>query len=70
MLGPVVPLLVQEAWSHAPALVERDVANPAQLGWFRPEETWDDTDLMEEFKIINTIHSLVKLGIEKAKTEQ
>lgn len=70
MLGPIVPLLVQEAWSHAPPLVTKDVANPAQLGWYTPEERWYDRCLIEEFKSINMIHSLVKAGVEKAKAEQ
>lgn len=70
MLTPIVPLLTQEVWSHATTLVTKDAAGPTQLGWYKPVEAWNDENLIEEFKHINAIHSLVKLGIEKARVEQ
>ncbi|RPA92574.1 isoleucyl-tRNA synthetase [Choiromyces venosus 120613-1] len=70
ILTPIVPLLTQEVWSHASSLVTKGAASPTQLGWYRSSETWNDETLIEEFKHINAIHSLVKLGIEKARAEQ
>ncbi|KAG0640331.1 tRNA synthetases class I-domain-containing protein [Tuber brumale] len=70
ILAPIVPLLTQEVWSYATSFVTKGATIPAQLGWYKPAETWNDESLIEEFKHINAIHSLVKLGIEKAKVEQ
>jgi len=70
MLTPIVPLLTQEVWSHATSLVTKGAAGPTQLGWYEPAEVWNDGNLIEEFKHINAIHSLVKLGIEKARVER
>ncbi|KAL7274888.1 isoleucine-tRNA ligase [Rhizina undulata] len=70
MLAPIVPLLTEEIWSHTPQVVTKDCPSPSRLGWYTPEETWNNNELRTDLEGLFEIHSGVKLGIEKAKSEQ
>lgn len=67
MVAPIVPLLSEEVWVHTPAILKKEVESPMMLGWYKPEEKWNDPVLVKEFGQLELIHSVVKMKIEQAK---
>lgn len=68
MLAPIVPLLTEEVWVHAPAVVTKEIISPSRLGWYIPEERWNDTTIIQNFGQLNMVHLIVKANIEKARS--
>lgn len=67
MVGPIVPLLCEEVWVHTPAILKKEIESPMMLGWYKPEEKWNDQVLVKEFGQLELIHSAVRMKIEEAK---
>lgn len=67
MIAPIVPLLSEEVWVHTPAILKKEVVSPTMLGWYKPEEKWNDQDLVKEFTQLELVHSAVRTNIEQAK---
>lgn len=67
MLAPIVPLLTEEVWAHTPAAVTRGAVSPSRLGWYRPEERWNDKELVADFALLEEVHAVVRAGIERAR---
>ncbi|RPB11360.1 isoleucyl-tRNA synthetase [Morchella conica CCBAS932] len=68
MLAPIVPLLTEEVWAHTPAAVTRGAVSPSRLGWYRPDERWNDGELVAHFALLEEVHAVVRVGIERART--
>lgn len=68
MIAPIVPILSEEVWVHTPAILKKEVVSPTMLGWYKPEEKWNNRGLVEDFGQLELVHSAVKMNIEQAKT--
>jgi isoleucyl-tRNA synthetase len=74
LLSPLIPLLVQEVWSHAPKSLLRSTPQEERqmLEYFSAAEGWEmnwaGEKLITDFENLKTLHDAVKQGIERAKT--
>lgn len=67
MIAPIVPILSEEVWVHTPAILKKEVVSPTMLGWYKPEEKWNDQVLVKDFGQLEMIHSAVRMNIEQAR---
>lgn len=65
LISPLVPLLAEETWEHAPAQLREARSDQ----WFLPEAEWDNPRLVEDFAQLEKVRDAVKLGIEQAKKD-
>lgn len=68
MIAPIVPILSEEVWVHTPTILKKEVVSPTMLGWYRPEEKWNNRGLVKDFGQLELVYSAVKMNIEQAKT--
>jgi isoleucyl-tRNA synthetase len=75
MLAPITPVLVEEAWDHAPAWLteDEDVLHPLRQLYSAPlidpaRLTQDERLLKEAIPVLLTAHSAVKSALEEART--
>jgi len=69
LLSPLLPVLVQEVWSHAPPRVLETMGEEERgmLQFFTPPREWEDPLLVGDFEKLGTVHDAVKKGIEALK---
>ncbi|KHN96706.1 isoleucine-tRNA ligase [Metarhizium album ARSEF 1941] len=74
MLAPITPTLVEEAWSHRPSWMERDVNldHPARQLYESPlmdssRLTVDPDKLRRDAASLELVHAAVKAGLEQAR---
>ncbi|KAJ8098854.1 tRNA synthetases class I-domain-containing protein [Lipomyces tetrasporus] len=70
ILSPIVPLLTQEAWHHAPCSVtghSKDVFSPFVAGWYKAPEEWNNEKLRADFSQLSQIRDAVNDGLEIAR---
>ncbi|KAI9780149.1 MAG: isoleucine-tRNA ligase [Geoglossum umbratile] len=70
MLGPVTPLLVEEAWHHAPAAIKDNIQHPLQQPYPPIREEWDDKLLAADLPLLLRANNAVKLAQELARNEK
>ncbi|KAI1422618.1 tRNA synthetases class I-domain-containing protein [Xylaria sp. FL1777] len=74
MLAPMTPLLVEEAWEHRPEWMKQDTSSVHPLHQLYVDPlidhsrlTIDPIELRKDIPILMTVHSAVKLALEKAR---
>ncbi|KAK9467054.1 tRNA synthetases class I-domain-containing protein [Lipomyces arxii] len=70
ILSPIIPLLAQEAWHHAPSSVTAGQFSPFVPGWFVAPQQWNDAVLKEEFGVLAKVQDEVKSTMELARKEK
>lgn len=74
MLAPIMPVLVEEAWDHAPAWLteDQDILHPLRQLYSAPlidpsRLTQDESQLKKAIPVLLTAHSAVKGALEEAR---
>lgn len=67
MLAPVVPLLTEEIWENTPTAAKAEAVSPSRLGWYKPEEKWNNEALVSQFEVLEGLHKIVRAGVENGK---
>ncbi|KAK9374354.1 tRNA synthetases class I-domain-containing protein [Lipomyces chichibuensis] len=70
VLSPIIPLLTQEAWHHAPCCVtgqSEGVFSPFVSGWYETPEEWNNEKLRDDFLQLSNIRDAVNDGLEIAR---
>lgn len=74
VLSPIVPLLTQEAWHHAPMYLKHEDAeryfSPFVSGWFTAPEEWNNELLRQDFIELEKIMELVKGVLARARDDK
>jgi isoleucyl-tRNA synthetase len=68
MLYPIIPMTIEEAWTHVPVTLKREDAM-YKVGWFQPSTEWLRTSLGEEMVLFDTLNENVLQGLEKARQQ-
>ncbi|KAK9366662.1 tRNA synthetases class I-domain-containing protein [Lipomyces kononenkoae] len=75
VLSPIIPLLTQEAWHHAPGCItgrggggqDADLFSPFVAGWYEAPEEWNNEKLRDDFLHLSQIRDAVNDGLEIAR---
>ncbi|KAK9235343.1 tRNA synthetases class I-domain-containing protein [Lipomyces kononenkoae] len=70
ILSPIIPLLTQEAWHHAPGCVtgqDADFFSPFVAGWYEAPQEWNNEKVRDEFLHLSQIRDAVNDGLEIAR---
>ena len=70
MLGPVLPLLVEESWAHSPEVYKVALQHPLRRIWETAPVEWCNTELQDVLPIVMSVNSGVKAAQEKARSEK
>ncbi|ROW07958.1 hypothetical protein VMCG_03655 [Cytospora schulzeri] len=75
MLAPITPMLVEEAWDHAPEWLKKDSAHPLQQLYSSPilDESRlpaDETKLREAIPVLFGVHTAIKSASELARRDK
>jgi isoleucyl-tRNA synthetase len=71
MLGPLLPILIEETWAHTPVAIQNRIEHPLRHPWDVLPLEWNDSQLAEnELPIIMAINAAVKSAQEKARSEK
>ncbi|KKZ63041.1 isoleucyl-tRNA synthetase [[Emmonsia] crescens] len=70
ILGPLVPLLVEESWEHTPEAMKTKFAHPLQRVMTKPAPEWQDDKLEETFPVLMSINTAVKTMQESARNKK
>ncbi|KAH3670596.1 hypothetical protein OGAPHI_001111 [Ogataea philodendri] len=66
VLSPIVPVMIQEVWNHAPELVTRSTESPFRAGWYAVPDEYKDTALEHEMEQLVKFSHQIKTSIDKA----
>jgi isoleucyl-tRNA synthetase len=71
LLSPLLPVLAQEVWLHAPRRVLESMGEEERgmLRFFAPPREWEDPLLVRDFEKLEMVHDAVKKGIEALKAK-
>ncbi|KAK7203286.1 tRNA synthetases class I-domain-containing protein [Myxozyma melibiosi] len=74
ILSPVIPLLTQEAWHHAPAFIKKNdpdaCFSPFVSGWVSAPEEWKNEELRLEFAKLEKIGDAAKIVLARAREDK
>ncbi|EFW98484.1 isoleucyl-tRNA synthetase [Grosmannia clavigera kw1407] len=75
MLAPVVPMLVEEAWDHAPAWLTESTLHPLRELYKAPlidvaRLPGDEAQLRQAIPVVMAAHAAVKAASERARTDK
>lgn len=75
MLAPITPMLVEEAWDHAPEWLKKDAVHPLQQLYSSPiiDETrlpGDEGKLRKAIPILQAVHAGIKSATELARRDK
>lgn len=70
MLGPVVPLLIEESWEHSSEEYIKTIEHPLKRIWTKAPPEWQDIRIQRQLPIIMAVNSAVKAGQERARSEK
>lgn len=70
MLGPMLPLLVEESWAHSPDVYKASLQHPLKRIWETAPTEWYSDGLQKLLPIIMSVNSGVKAAQEKARSEK
>jgi isoleucyl-tRNA synthetase len=70
MLGPVTPLLVEEAWHHTPTAIKNGNRHPLQRLYPAIREEWENQLLVDDLPLLLRAKDAVKLAQELARNER
>jgi isoleucyl-tRNA synthetase len=70
VLGPITPMLVEEAWEHAPAVIKDQCEHPLKRIAALPSTEWHDPVLERDFVDLTAVNSVVKAVQEKARSKK
>ena len=70
MLGPILPLLVEESWAHSPDVYTESSQHPLKRIWTAAPTTWHSDALQKLLPAIMSVNAGVKAAQEKARSEK
>ncbi|KAK2732510.1 isoleucine-tRNA ligase [Myotisia sp. PD_48] len=70
LLGPIVPLLVEESWEHAPEKIKQSLEHPLRRTIPMPNEEWRNDSLEEALPILDAANSAIKSIQESARLKK
>jgi isoleucyl-tRNA synthetase len=70
MLGPIIPLLVEESWEHSPNLYKDLFEHPLKRVWTSLPEEWHDLSILALLPQLVAVNSSVKAAQEQARTQK
>uniref|UniRef100_A0A060TE49 isoleucine--tRNA ligase n=1 Tax=Blastobotrys adeninivorans TaxID=409370 RepID=A0A060TE49_BLAAD len=70
ILSPLIPLTTQKAWAHAPEFIKQGTSSPFMVGWPSVNPDWNNPQLCEEFKAIETLRTGVLDAMEKGRGDK
>ncbi len=68
MLGPVLPLLIEESWAHSPEVYKISLQHPLKRVWATAPSDWRNGTLQQLLPIIVSVNLGVKAAQEKARS--
>ncbi|KAL8659487.1 MAG: hypothetical protein Q9202_007101 [Teloschistes flavicans] len=73
MLGPVTPLLVEEAWDHSPKYVTENLPHPLRMRWDiqrKHLQQFNDTQLEKDLPVIHGALAAIQKASERARARK
>jgi isoleucyl-tRNA synthetase len=70
ILGPLVPLLVEESWHHAPDIIRSTCEHPLRRAVAVPDPTWESDRLEESFSVLMAANTAIKSLQETARSKK
>ena len=69
MLGPMLPLLVEESWEHSAETYRTGLVHPLKRAWQSPPAEWDNEEIRRQTPLVSSINSIVKATQERARAD-
>ncbi|KAM5456750.1 isoleucine-tRNA ligase [Microsporum audouinii] len=70
LLGPIVPLLVEETWEHTPESIKEVMRHPFQRTLKSPNIEWRNDTLEYEYSVMVAANSAIKAMQETARSKK
>lgn len=70
ILGPVVPLLVEETWEHTPEAIRRQCEHPLRRITSPPPSIWHDPSLETDYQELIAAHSAINNAQETGRSHK
>ncbi|EEH18596.1 isoleucine-tRNA ligase [Paracoccidioides brasiliensis Pb03] len=70
ILGPVVPLLVEESWEHTPEAIKAEFGHPLQRVMTEPAAEWQDDELERSFLLLMAVNTAINTMQENARNKK
>ncbi|EZF34377.1 Isoleucyl-tRNA synthetase [Trichophyton interdigitale] len=70
LLGPIVPLLVEETWEHTPGSIKGFLKHPFQRTFKSPDSKWKNDILEHEYSAMVAANSTIKAMQETARSKK
>ncbi|KAL1956076.1 hypothetical protein VTO42DRAFT_7671 [Malbranchea cinnamomea] len=70
VLGPIVPLLVEESWEHTPEMIKSACEHPLKRVMTVPSSTWEDDMLEKAFPTLMAANAAIKQMQETARSKK
>ena len=69
MLGPMLPLLVEESWEHCAETYKTGLVHPLKRVWKSPPIEWDNDEVRRQLHLMSSVNSTVKATQERARAD-
>lgn len=70
ILGPLVPLLVEETWEHTSELIKSSIEHPLRRTMVPPMDEWDNAFLEKGYPSLMAANTTVKMLLEQARVQK
>ncbi|WEW59631.1 isoleucine-tRNA ligase [Emydomyces testavorans] len=70
ILGPIVPLLVEESWEHTPETIKSSTQHPLRRTMAPPNPEWENPFLEKNYPVLMAANVAVKMMQETARVKK
>ncbi|KAL1984292.1 hypothetical protein VTN96DRAFT_9250 [Rasamsonia emersonii] len=70
VLAPITPMLIEESWEHAPAVIKDQCEHPLRRIAAVPPSEWHNDALEKDFLDLMAVNSVIKAVQEKARSKK